>query len=196
MNPPIETPEARARMKARRERYDRTPKARAARRAREQLPESVLRRRAYHARPENRARARAYKAQRTPTAAEREGARRRSRARSERLLATVEGRLHNILKEAQRNSRARDREFTVTYEQVMSLYTQQQGLCALTGWPLTCTTRDPRLISIDRIDSDRGYTPDNIHLVAWCVNRAKLNTGLAEFVAMCQAVAEYNTVES
>ena len=39
-------------------------------------------------------------------------------------------------------------------------------------------------ISIDRIDSDQGYTPDNVVIVSWRVNRLKSNATLDEMKKM------------
>ena len=39
-------------------------------------------------------------------------------------------------------------------------------------------------ISIDRIDSTQGYTPDNVVIVSWKVNRLKSNASLEEMRKM------------
>ncbi len=57
--------------------------------------------------------------------------------------------------------------------------------------PITCPVLDIPLreekgrqsdnsISIDRIDSSKGYTPDNIVVVSWKANRLKSNATLDE----------------
>ena len=68
------------------------------------------------------------------------------------------------------------------------LYEEQRGRCALSGAALTheglpCT---PTQVSIDRIDSGRGYVAGNVRLVAVWVNRALSHWGdatLQSFVA-------------
>ena len=48
-------------------------------------------------------------------------------------------------------------------------------------------------ISIDRIDSTRGYTPDNVVIVSWKVNRLKSNASLEEMrkmVTFYESIAE------
>lgn len=45
-------------------------------------------------------------------------------------------------------------------------------------------------VSVDRIDPARGYTRDNIQLVALHVNFAKLDLTEAQFVSMCRKVVE------
>lgn len=46
--------------------------------------------------------------------------------------------------------------------------------------------------SLDRIDSNKGYTPDNVRLVAWIVNHCRGNLTDAEFIDMCKKVVEGN----
>lgn len=48
-------------------------------------------------------------------------------------------------------------------------------------------------ISIDRIDSTQGYTPDNVVIVSWKVNRLKSNASLEEMrkmVTFYESIAE------
>ena len=52
------------------------------------------------------------------------------------------------------------------------------GFCELTG--VEFNTRDRRKFnspSIDRIDSSRGYTPDNIRIVCFAINAAMCDWG-------------------
>lgn len=46
-------------------------------------------------------------------------------------------------------------------------------------------------VSIDRIDSSKGYTKDNIWLICSAVNFMKSNLNLEEFKQYCQAVINY-----
>jgi len=61
--------------------------------------------------------------------------------------------------------------------------------------PITCPVLDIPLrqergrqtdnsVSIDRIDSNQGYTPDNVVIVSWRVNRLKSNATLDEMKKM------------
>ena len=43
-------------------------------------------------------------------------------------------------------------------------------------------------ISIDRIDSTKGYTKDNTQLVCDIVNRMKLDLPMNEFVTLCKII--------
>lgn len=60
---------------------------------------------------------------------------------------------------------------TLTLEDVMRVYERQGGLCAITGVELTHSAHTPQTnASIDRVDSDLGYEPDNVRLVCAVVN--------------------------
>lgn len=56
---------------------------------------------------------------------------------------------------------------------LFDLWKAQQGLCAVSGLEMTYRFNDPQRISIDRIDSKRGYIRDNVQLVCQFVNLAK-----------------------
>lgn len=75
------------------------------------------------------------------------------------------------------------------------LLDEQQGLCALTGIPLTWTQGEgtvPTNISIDRLVAGGSYTVDNIQLVCKAVNSFRNNLGLEEFKWWCEQVASHN----
>jgi len=46
--------------------------------------------------------------------------------------------------------------------------------------------------SLDRIDSTKGYTIDNVQWVHTIVNRMKWNTDENEFIKWCDDIYEYN----
>lgn len=72
---------------------------------------------------------------------------------------------------------------TITAEDCLEIYTQQRGLCALSGVPLTCIVGEhgehPKTnASLDRIVHGHvggGYTKDNVRLVCSIVNSMRLN---------------------
>lgn len=71
----------------------------------------------------------------------------------------------------------------------------QQTHCAVSGIEFVIEqrsdwSRDPRGPSIDRIDSKRGYTPDNTRLVCSFVNIAKAEMTDQQFKTMIGHVAE------
>jgi hypothetical protein len=53
----------------------------------------------------------------------------------------------------------------------------------------------PTNVSIDRIDSTKGYTIDNVQLVCVVLNIAKSNLPQNDYIDWCKKVAEYNAVQ-
>ena len=81
---------------------------------------------------------------------------------------------------------------------LMRLYEEQEGLCAVSGLPMTWMheglssnhgSRRGTNISIDRIDSDQGYVPHNIRLVCDRVNKMKSNMTDGDFYFWCAVLA-------
>lgn len=88
---------------------------------------------------------------------------------------------------------------TIDIEFLMGMYKEQQGLCAVSGLPMTWMheklasnhgARRGTNISIDRIDSDNGYTPDNIRLVCDRVNKMKSNMTDGDLYFWCAVLAK------
>ena len=66
----------------------------------------------------------------------------------------------------------------ITSDDIQTLFVKQNGECLKCGeFMKTCGygKGDKKQFSIDRIDSKKGHTKDNIQLFCWCCNRAKKN---------------------
>jgi len=75
-------------------------------------------------------------------------------------------------------------EFTLTRNDVSEM--SIPVTCPVLGIPL-CMERGERSdnsLSIDRIDSSQGYTPDNVVFVSWKVNRLKNDATIEEMRKM------------
>lgn len=97
----------------------------------------------------------------------------------QRYLTTQKGRLLTLIQTARRNAIKRGRlqsrndqshEFSLTLEQVTTLFEQQNCLCAVTKIPVSLEPHLNRTVSLDRIDDARGYHVDNCRLVCHAVN--------------------------
>ena len=82
------------------------------------------------------------------------------------------------------------------------LYTQQGSQCALSGLPIAVANTirgdmggKETTASLDRIDSNKGYTRPNVQWVHKDVNRMKGCLGQDRFVGLCQAVAKHASPE-
>jgi hypothetical protein len=98
----------------------------------------------------------------------------------------------SMLNSAKCRATAASRSFSITNKDICYLWIKQQGKCALTGNDLTTElgSKDLFLASIDRIDSNFGYTEDNIQLVGAAVNCMKSNHTQQQFVEICKLVAK------
>ncbi len=95
---------------------------------------------------------------------------------------------HNCLK------RNKDLEFTITEQEIIDLYYKQKGKCALSGEKLTTIVLENNGIndfnlSIDRKDSSKGYTIDNIQLVGALINIMKNDMDEKDFLLFVSSVA-------
>lgn len=94
-----------------------------------------------------------------------------------------------------RNASDRGLEFDVSCELAWQVFLGQGRKCALSGESLQfCTSvRDPKFTaSLDRIDSGKGYTPDNIQWVHKTVNLIKMHLSEQEFLNWCSKIHAHN----
>lgn len=94
---------------------------------------------------------------------------------------------------AKSKAKRRGIEFELTKCDIEQLFINSKGRCALSGLPLDTTYHSKLKASVDRIDSTKGYSVDNIQLVATCVNVAKNSLTQEQFIAMCKAVVAFNS---
>lgn len=88
-------------------------------------------------------------------------------------------------------SRAKSRgiSFSLTKEQLELVLFRANGKCALSGVDIMFATKAPNIASIDRIDSAKGYSMDNVQVVHADVNTMKMGMTMAEFKELCTAIA-------
>ena len=89
---------------------------------------------------------------------------------------------------------ARDRnlDFTVTIEDALAIFVQQNRRCVLSGVPLNFSTdskRGGQTASFDRIDSSGGYVPGNVQWVHKMINIMKYVTSMGDFIDWCHKVS-------
>lgn len=85
----------------------------------------------------------------------------------------------------------RNLQFDIDLEFLIDLYNKQSGLCALTNLQMSTIVgkgKHSTNISIDRIDSNKGYTKDNIQLVCAYVNIMKSDKSIEELKYFCQCI--------
>lgn len=61
----------------------------------------------------------------------------------------------------------------ITRALVMSIWNKQVKCCAISGLEMATEHGNPRSATIDKIDKQKGYTPDNVQLVCSCFGALK-----------------------
>jgi hypothetical protein len=97
---------------------------------------------------------------------------------------------------AKQSAKKRNMDFDLTIVDLDNLHKKQNGKCALTGEILEFGTNfSKRAIditaSLDRIDSSKGYTVDNIQWVHKDLNMMKRNYDNDYFKYICYLVAKH-----
>ena len=77
----------------------------------------------------------------------------------------------------------------VTKDDVAQMYMQSGGRCPYIKVPFILEKGNRYNISLDRIDSSKGYTKDNIMIICDWANKAKGTCTPAEFLELCERVA-------
>lgn len=96
-----------------------------------------------------------------------------------------------------RNAKIRNIGFNISFEDVWSKYEEQDRKCALTGLPIEFPEKrgDTKhkkftIASIDRIDSNKNYSKNNIQLVLYEVNMMKQSLAQEDFIEICELIVE------
>jgi hypothetical protein len=97
----------------------------------------------------------------------------------------IEKVLRRSLNRAKDRAKARGREFDLTRDWLLDEVERLDFKCALTGLKFSaCASSartDPYAPSIDRIDSKKGYTKDNVRIIIFALNVMLLDWGQAIF---------------
>lgn len=103
----------------------------------------------------------------------------------------IHGRIWTVL---MNNAKRRDIKFDLKIEDVWSLFLKQNRKCALSGvdiwFPKTKREMSKSTASLDRIDSSKGYTIDNVQWVHKMVQVMKMAFDQTEFINMCQKISD------
>lgn len=100
---------------------------------------------------------------------------------------TLDDRFKHLIK----NAKSR-KEYLVSIDALylQKVYENQKGLCAYTKLPLLAVGNQLNTMSLDRIDSSKDYTEDNIQLVCVAINKMKLDMTEDRFIELCSLVTK------
>lgn len=83
--------------------------------------------------------------------------------------------------------------FTITKEDLLTVWKAQNGKCAISGLDMTYELGEGRIytnVSIDQILPSKGYTIDNIQLVCMAVNQLKSDLDMDTILILCSAIVD------
>jgi hypothetical protein len=101
------------------------------------------------------------------------------------------GKLSGIsLYRIKRNAKVRNIPFLITDQEIWNLFIKQKGICALSGLPIEINVRGKNTASLDRIDSLKGYTLDNVQWVHKDINLMKMDFSQDRFIELCKKVIQ------
>lgn len=86
----------------------------------------------------------------------------------------------------------RSKEFSISIEDIFDLWRNQEGRCAYTKLPLLATANQFNTVSLDRIDSSKGYIVGNIQLVCAAINKMKQDYPEDVFILLSLLVTQNN----
>ena len=100
------------------------------------------------------------------------------------------------MQNASKSAQKRGQEFTLTIQDVVDCWNNQAKICAYSGRLMSLDAGRLDTVSIERINSAIGYTPENTILVCQAINRMKSDFTFDQFYEMCADVVKFLGDES
>jgi hypothetical protein len=92
------------------------------------------------------------------------------------------------------NAKNRGIPFKLKIEELWDLFVKQNRKCALSGIPLVFEAHHGKIqgnVSLDRIDSSKGYIIDNVQWVHKDINYMKQEYSMNHFLELCQKICDF-----
>lgn len=112
--------------------------------------------------------------------------------RNKKYLKTWINKLKSRFTVWKNNARKRNISFDLTLEQIESM----PLICHYTGNPLVTECNKQNTVSLDRIDSSKGYTLTNVVFCCVYINLMKHTLSYEQFINACNLVSKYNQSSS
>jgi hypothetical protein len=97
--------------------------------------------------------------------------------------------LKSIISNCKIRARSKGQKCDITEEFLEQLRIRQNNKCVYSGIEFSEEMKHDK-ISIDRIDSNKGYTKDNVQLVTKAVNYMKQEYSEAMFLHLCRKIVD------
>ena len=92
---------------------------------------------------------------------------------------------------AKKSAKKRNQPFELSIQDIVDCWDGQLKICAYSGREMTLEAGKLNTVSIERIDSSVGYTPENTILVCQAINRMKSDFEYEDFYNLCRDVAVF-----
>jgi len=106
---------------------------------------------------------------------------RKNKERNKRAQTNgIEYNINAILKEIKKRAKQYNREIDIDISYLVELYDKQNGICPYTGCEMSFNINTFDRLSLDRIDSNKGYIKGNVRWCCWIGNNMKQNMTLEQ----------------
>jgi hypothetical protein len=107
---------------------------------------------------------------------------------------SIDHRLRYVIQLGKIRAKKKNIKWDISLKFLKELWDKQKGLCAYSGVPLSFEDNHPHTISLDRIDSSKEYTEDNVQFVCTIVNYVKQRFDENVFFTFCKSVTQHCNV--
>lgn len=105
---------------------------------------------------------------------------------SDRVNKNWSSRMSRLLSNSKGRAATQGFDHDIDFDFLVAKWQQQCGKCYYSGETLTLSGE--MRVSLDRQDSSRGYTKDNVNLVCLTINYMKRDTPHEVFVRLCKKI--------
>ena len=91
------------------------------------------------------------------------------------------------------NNKRTNKPFDIDLDYMYQLWKSQEGLCALTAFPMSLEGNTNLRLSIDKINPQLGYVKGNVQWTIFSANRAKGDMSQKDLIKMCKMIIERAT---
>lgn len=101
---------------------------------------------------------------------------------------SIDHRMRIHLPHTKAQAKRRGIKFDLKHEDIIQLWGNQDHRCFFTGELMTCRSNQRNTVSIDRLDSSKGYAKENVVLCCNVVNLMKQNLSVEELQSWCKKI--------